>query len=251
MNFSYTLGFIVLIILTNPLLFAQEAILIPVTDFNPENLDSVDYKNPRWSKLELPKRDNTNYRLVQVDDRIAIKAEGMNSASGLVYKIDIDPIKYPIIEWSWKVDEILEKGNYKLKKGDDYSARIYITFDYDKKNLGIIDRIKHEAIRTFTSYKIPLRAINYIWANKAEKGTVAPNAYTDWVYMIAVETGNNTSGEWKIEIQNIYEDYKKAFGEDPPPITGVAIMTDSDDTKSKTEAYYGDIIFRKTPKIKN
>lgn len=245
MNLLYTLGFVVLITLTTPLLLAQETIVIPVTHFNLENLDRVDYENPRWSKLELPKRDNTKYRLEEVDDRIAIKAESMNSASGLVYKVDIDPKEYPIIEWSWKVDEVLEKGNFKSKKGDDYPARIYITFDYDKKNLNLIDRIKYEAIRTFTSYDIPLRAINYIWANKASEGTIAPNAYTDWVYMIAVETGNNTSGDWKIEIQNIYEDYKKAFGEEPPSITGVAIMTDSDDTKSKAEAYYGDIIFRK------
>jgi len=82
--------------------------------------------------------------------------------------------------------------------------------------LSIIDRIKHAAIKTFTSYEIPLRAINYIWANKAEEGTVAPNAYTNWVYMIAVETENNISNEWKIEVQNIYEDYQKAFGEIPP-----------------------------------
>ncbi|GAB5408264.1 MAG: hypothetical protein BalsKO_06290 [Balneolaceae bacterium] len=245
MNLTTPLAVTLLFILLNPFLLAQQSITVPVTDFNPENLNQVDYENPRWSKLELPKRDNTNYRLIEIDDRVAIKAESINSASGLVYKVDIDPKEYPIIEWSWKVDEVIEKGDYKSKKGDDYPARIYITFDYSKKKLKFFDRVKYEAIRTFTSYKIPLRAINYIWANKAEEGTSAPNAYTDWVHMIAVETGENISGEWKIEIQNIYEDYKKAFGEEPPLINAVAIMTDSDDTKSKAEAYYGNIIFRK------
>ncbi len=225
-------------------LIAQSTIVIPVTDFNPQNLNQIDYENPRWSKLELPKRKHTNYELIELGNRAAIKAESLNSASGLIYKVDIDPKEYPIIEWSWKVDKVLDKGNYKTKKGDDYPARIYITFDYDKTNLGIIDRIKYTAIKTFTSYDIPLRAINYIWANKAEEGTIAPNAYTNWVYMIAAETGNNISNEWKIEIHNIYEDYQKAFGENPPRINGIAIMTDSDNTKGSSKALYGDIIFK-------
>lgn len=245
MNLATPLVLIFVSIFLNPFLFAQPSITIPVTDFNPENLDKIDFENPRWSKLKLPKRDHTTYRLVEMDDRVAIKAESMNSASGLVYEVDINPKEYPIIEWSWKVDEVIENGNYKSKSGDDYAARIYITFKYDKKKLTLLDRVKYEAIRTFTSYNIPLRAINYIWANKAEEGTIAPNAYTNWVYMIAVETGKNTSGEWKIEVQNIYEDYKKTFGEEPPSINGVAIMTDTDNTKSSAEAYYGDIIFRK------
>lgn len=245
MKLLYTSGVFLLLIINASFLFAQQNIVIPVTDFNPDSLNEIDYNNPRWSKLELPKRDNTIYKLVEIDTGVAIKAESMNSASGLVYKVDIDPREYPIVEWKWKVKEVLEKGNYKTKKGDDYPARIYITFDYDKKNLGLIDRIKYAAIRTFTKYKIPLRAINYIWANQAPVGTTAPNAYTDWVFMIAVETGSNTSEEWKVETQNVYEDYIKAFNEEPPIITGVAIMTDSDNTKGTAEAYYGNIIFKK------
>ncbi|MBO6525212.1 MAG: DUF3047 domain-containing protein [Balneolaceae bacterium] len=224
---------------------AQETIKVPVTDFNPESLTGEEVESPRWSVLKLPNRDATKYTLVESDDRLAIKAESMNSASGLVYKVDIDPEEFPIIEWSWKVKEVLKDGNYATKKGDDYPARIYITFDYDKSNLKLGDRIKYSFIKTFTSYPIPLRAINYIWANKAEKETIAPNAYTDWVYMVAVRTGNGDSGDWVTEVRNIYEDYKKAFGEAPPRISGVAIMSDSDNTKGASEAYYGDIEFRK------
>lgn len=224
---------------------AQETIKVPVTDFNPESLTDRESENPRWSVLKLPKRDATKYTLVESDDRIAIKAESMNSASGLVYKVDIDPEEFPIIEWSWKVKEVLKDGNYATKKGDDYPARIYITFDYDKSNLNLGDRIKYSFIKTFTSYPIPLRAINYIWANKADKETIAPNAYTDWVYMVAVRSGNSDSGSWVTDVRNIYEDYEKAFGEAPPRISGVAIMSDSDNTKGSAEAYYGDIEFRK------
>ncbi len=227
---------------------AQNSIKVPVSDFNPESLTDEEVENPRWSVLKLPNRNPTKYTLVESEDRIAIKAESMNSASGLIYKVDIDPEEFPIIEWSWKVNKVLANGDYATKKGDDYPARIYITFNYDKSKLNLKDRIKYSFIKTFTRYPIPLRAINYIWANKAEKETIAPNAYTDWVYMVAVRSGNNESGSWITEVRNIYEDYIKAFGEAPPRISGVAIMTDSDNTKGASEAYYGDIEFRKSTK---
>ncbi|RNC79695.1 MAG: DUF3047 domain-containing protein [Balneola sp.] len=226
--------------------FSQDAISIPVTEFNPEQLEEY-VENPKWSILSLPRRDKTTYTLVEMNDRTAIKGESKNSASGLIYKVDIDPNEYPIIEWSWKVDDVLEQGNYKTKDGDDYAARIYITFDYSKRKLKFGDRVKYEAIRTFTRYKIPLRALNYVWANKAETETIAPNAYTNWVYMVAVQSGKNESGDWKFESRNIVEDYKAAFGEEPPRISGVAIMTDSDNTKAESKGYYGDIVFRSLP----
>ncbi len=225
--------------------FAQDTLRIPVTDFDPDQLGQPEGETSTWDVLTLPKRDATEYERLLLDGEEVIRAVSTGSASGLVYKVDIDPYEYPIIEWRWKVEGVLKDGDLRSKKGDDYPARIYITFDYDKRNLSLPDRVKYGFIRTFTKYNIPLRAINYIWANKAEKGTIAPNAYTDWVYMIAVESGNANAGQWILHTQNIIDDYKKAFGEDPPRINGVAIMTDSDDTKGSATAYYGDIIFRK------
>src|SRR5699024_4750544 len=77
---------------------------------------------------------------------------------------------------------------------------------------------------------------------------IAPNPFTDWVYMIAVQSGGKRIGHWIVETQNILEDCKKTFGEDPPAITGIAIMTDSDNTGGSATAFYGDIILkRKSP----
>ena len=63
--------------------------------------------------------------------------------------------------------------------------------------------------------------------------------------MIPVESGCAYCGTWRTERRNIYEDYREAFGEEPPPISGVAIMTDPDNTGERTTAYYGDIVFKK------
>jgi hypothetical protein len=63
--------------------------------------------------------------------------------------------------------------------------------------------------------------------------------------MVVVESGPQNLGLWVKESRNIYEDYKNAFGEEPPMINGVAIMSDTDNTKEQATAYYGDIVFMK------
>jgi len=43
---------------------------------------------------------------------------------------------------------------------------------------------------------------------------------------------------------NVLEDYRRAFGEEPPRVRSVGIMSDSDNTGERTVAYYGDISFQ-------
>ncbi len=74
---------------------------------------------------------------------------------------------------------------------------------------------------------------------------MVPNAFTNCVMMIVVESGKSKLGQWVKEERNIYEDYKKAFGEEPGMITGVAVMTDTDNTGEFAIGYYGDIVVEK------
>tara|TARA_R110001599_G_C12275462_1_gene662212 strand:+ start:7815 stop:8621 length:807 start_codon:yes stop_codon:yes gene_type:complete len=226
---------------------SESTIVIPVSEFNPEEYDKYSDNN-KWEKLTLPKKDNTEYTLVSDSDEPHIKAVSKNSASGWKYKVDIDPKEYPIIEWRWKIDGVLEEGDMTEKDGDDYAARIYITYEYDRKDLPLGERIKYGSMKTFTDFDIPLRSMNYVWANVADTGTVQENVYTNWVNMIAVESGDAKAGEWITSTANVYDTYKTAFEEEPRKITGVAIMTDSDNSKGSATAYYGDIVFKKASK---
>ena len=88
--------------------------------------------------------------------------------------------------------------------------------------------------------------LTYIWETKTPVGTIVENAYTDFAQMIVVESGPQKVGTWVVEERNIYKDYKRAFGEEPPMINGVAIMTDTDNTKERATAYYGDIVFQRS-----
>jgi hypothetical protein len=200
----------------------------------------------QWQPLTFDNIDkHTTYRLVKENGKTVVKAESEASASGLIREINIDPREYQWIQWSWKISNIFEKGDVTRKEGDDYPARIYIMFEYDPDRLSFFEKMRYRAIRLIYGEYPPHAAINYIWESKAPEGIIAPNPYTDRVRMIVVESGDENAGVWRKEKRNVYEDYKKAFGEEPPMISGVAIMTDSDNTGESAVAHYGDIFFKK------
>ncbi len=199
-----------------------------------------------WKPLTFPKiPQHTTYRLVKDGDRVAVKAASQASSSGLTKETLIDPKEYPIIQWQWKVSNVLKAGNVAKKEGDDYPARIYVTFQYDSQKVGLFGKAKYEAAKLIYGQYPPLGAINYIWESRAPVGTAVPNPYTEQVHMIVVETGSTKLNTWITEERNVYEDYKRAFGQEPPMISGVAIMTDTDNTGESAEAYYGDIVLKK------
>ena len=105
--------------------------------------------------------------------------------------------------------------------------------------------MKYATIRLFYGQYPPLAAINYIWEGHAPVETIVPNPYTNRAMMIVVESGEEKINQWVCEERRCLEDYRKAFGETSPMISGVAIMTDTDNTGESATAYYGDIIFRK------
>ena len=196
-----------------------------------------------WQPLTFPKIDrHTRYQLVDDAGVTVVAAESEAAASGLTRAVRIDPAQYPLLRWRWKIQHVIEAGDVHSKQGDDYAARIYITFAYEPDKVSFGRKLKYQAARVLYG-DIPIGAISYIWDNKAPLEALVDNSYTDSVKMIVVESGNEKSGHWVTEERNIYQDYKRAFGEEPPMITGIAIMTDTDNTGASATAYYGDISF--------
>ncbi len=201
-----------------------------------------------WKPLtfrKIPK--HTSYEVVKDGDVTIVKAMSDASASGLTKPVVIDPKEYPIVRWRWKIDNVLKGSDVTLKEGDDFPARLYITFAYDPDKVSFGKKLKFKAGQALFG-DIPIAALNYIWDTKAPVGSIVENAYTDFAKMVIVESGTQKVGMWIDEERNIYEDYKKAFGEEPPMINGVAIMSDTDNTKERATAYYGDIVFQTSTK---
>ncbi len=161
----------------------------------------------------------------------SVVAEGINghvlhalssgSASGLIKEYSYSAKDYPLLTWRWKVSRTLTRGNARSKEGDDYAARVYVIFPHWLKPL--------------------TRSINYIWANQLAVGESVPNTFFSRAIMVAVESGDEKVGQWLVETRNVLEDYRRLFGEDPPMVGGIAIMTDTDNTGEQAQAWYDDI----------
>lgn len=199
-----------------------------------------------WSRLSFRGLGRgTRYDVVSDHGTTVLRARAEAGASGLVRRIRIDPHRYPILRWRWKVTTLPRGTDLHRREGDDAAARVYVTFAYDPARLGPLERLRYEAARLFYGQTPPLRALTYVWSGAGAIGTILPNPYTARVQMIVVESGARRAGEWITEQRNVERDYRHAFGEAPPPISGVAIMTDADNTGSRAAAYYGDIGFRR------
>jgi len=197
-----------------------------------------------WVPLTFEKIPrHSRYALVDDHGTVVVKATSTGAASGLIRKVRIDPETYPVIRWRWKVAGVYQRGDVTRKAGDDYPARLYVTFVYDPSRAGFLDRAIFESARLARGEYPPMGAITYIWASKAPTGEIHDNPYTDKVKMIVVRSGAADAGRWFSESRNLLEDYRRAFGSDPTAVSGVAIMTDTDNTGASGTAYYGDIAF--------
>lgn len=225
---------------------SEAAPQLVVGDFSKASLSTVLPEG--WRQLTFRGQERTTrYRLVSVNGRVALKAESDRSASGLIRKIRIDLRQYPLLRWRWKVDGIIEAGDGYRKEGDDFAARIYLTFPYDPQKSGFWEKMKYESARLFYGEYPPRCALCYVRGNHEPLGAVIPNPFSPQTVMIVVETGPFKAGRWVDITRNAYEDYRKVFGDGPPVASGVAVMTDSDNTGESATAYYGDIVFSAYP----
>ena len=189
---------------------------LPTGDFSNSNLE-------KWEEKIFSK--STSYSLVSLQDTIVLKAESNKSASGLFKKITVDLGNYPYLNWSWRIENRLTTADEKTKSSDDYAARIYVVVDG-----GIL------------VWKT--KAVNYVWANRAEKYEVWPNAFAGKsAMMMALRNSKDKTSTWYREKRNVYDDLKTLFGREFKSIDGVAIMTDTDNANGQATAYYGDIYF--------
>jgi len=197
-----------------------------------------------WTPMTFDKiESHTRYTLVDEGGRTVLRADSRASASGLVRKMDVDPKDYPLLFWKWKVKRLIAEGDVTRKSGDDYPARIYVTFSEDPDDLTFFQRTRLAAIRMVYGKTPPSAALAYVWGNRAPVESIHPNPYTDRVRMIVVESGSAHLNRWRTYHRNIVEDFRRAFGKNPPRISGVAVMTDTDNTGESATAWYGDIGF--------
>lgn len=218
-----------LLLLSSPYIFAQGNKIFLLEDFN-------DLQN--WRPMLFPKiKQHTEYTIEKDGNKSYLKAESKASASGLILKKEFNVFEYPKVKWRWKISNVYKKGNAEEKSGDDYPIRIYIIFKYDPDKASFGQKIKYGVAKLIYGEYPPHSSLTYIWESKSHNKRIITSPFTEEAKMVILEAGEENVGKWTEKEVNITEDYREAFGNDPPPIASLAIMNDSDNTGESSVSY--------------
>ena len=197
-----------------------------------------------WEPVKLSDRKRpTQYALVEDAGVVVLHANAIGAASGLAQFAVFDLRSAPIVEWRWKVGSLIESADNRTAGKDDSPARLMFAFDGDKSRLPLVERAVFYLTAKLSGRELPYAMLQYVWAAAIPVGTVLENPYTRRVRMLVVASGPAGVGSWQSLSRNLYEDFRHAFHEEPGLLTGVGVLTDTDNTGGSVEAWYGDIRF--------
>jgi len=201
-----------------------------------------------WKPLIFKKQKaatQTDYAMVRDDGVEVVRAESRAAGSGLERAVTVNLTEYPVLQWRWKVDHVVTGGDPRRKDRDDYAARVYVIFEYEPDKTNFSKRLTYGTARLLFG-DVPFGAISYIWGNQTQVEAVLDSPYLgDFIKLVVVENASARVGQWVDEKRNVYEDYRRAFGAEPPLVEGVVLMTDTDNTGERATAFYGDLAFVK------
>lgn len=175
-----------------------------------------------WENASFDDIKRSDYRIVTVDGRKALRGRCDDSASVFGIEREVDLNATPVLHWSWRVDRVYPQIDEQRKSGDDFVARVYAVIDG-----GLL--------------KWRTRALNYVWASTLPVGTAWPNPFQSRAMMVAVQSG--AGGGWRSESRNLKADFAEYFDKQADHIDGIALMTDCDNHGGTGQAYFGDIYF--------
>ncbi len=197
-----------------------------------------------WVPVPITDRKrSTRYNLVNDAGTVVLHADADNAASVLAMATDIDLRVTPIVSWRWKVAELIADADPRLASTEDSPARLVFEFDGDKSKLPLLERGVFGLSKALSGRELPYATLMYVWENREPVGTVIPNPRTRRVQMVVASSGSRGVGAWQSLSRDVRADFVRAFGEEPGKLTAVGVLTDTDNTASHAEAWYGDIQF--------
>ena len=191
---------------------------IKVFDFTEEELSQLDVRKVRGAD------NNTVYSIGSNENGNFLKAVADNAASGLGKEIKIDLNKTPYINITWKIEKDLPGIKENTKKGHDFAARVF-------------------AVKKTGATPLSNRAINYVFSSNNEIGFNSPSPYTKKSVDNVLASTKKNFNEWVTVKANVKEDFKKFHDLDVNELDGLAIMSDTDNSKMKAIAYFQNIYF--------
>ena len=191
---------------------------VKIFDFTEKELSQLDVRKVRGAD------NNTIYTIGSNEEGSFLKAVADNAASGLGKEIKIDLNKTPYLNITWKIEKDLPGIKENTKKGHDFAARVF-------------------AVKKTGATPLSNRAINYVFSSNNEVGFNSPSPYTKKSIDNVLASTKNNLNEWITVKANVKEDFKKYHDLDVNELDGLAIMSDTDNSKLKAIAYYQNIYF--------
>ncbi len=197
-----------------------------------------------WRLIQFDKNiPATQYRVREWDGITAIEAVAERSMALLARPVTVDLAVTPMLCWRWRIDAPLITADMDTKAGDDYAARVYLSFKLASSDLSIGTRMKLSLGRALYGPDTPDAALNYVWDNRYPAGTLRWNAYTDRARMAVVESGPDKAGGWVAERRDVQADFTAAFNVQQAQLTSLAIASDTDNTGESAHAGFAEFHF--------
>jgi hypothetical protein len=175
---------------------------------------------PGW-ELKV-KSGKAVFEITRDGDISALHLKSVDSSFSIQGEVKVDVKRYPVLSWKWKVAQLPQGGDFRKSKTDDQAAQLFVAFTKTK-------------------------AIVYIWDTTAPQGLMESTSPVPFmtVKVVVVHAGSADLGKWITETRNVYEDYKKFYGEEPPVVSGMRLQINSQHTGTPAESYFADVVFKK------
>ncbi len=207
------------------------------------DVESADVPTP-WRVIHLDKKvAATRYSVTRADGVLGIAAEADHSIALLARPVEVDLHRTPVLCWRWRIDTPLLKADMATKAGDDYAARVYVSFALPPDEIGWVLRGKLALARAIWGDAVPDAALNYVWDNRYPVGTRKPNAYTDRTRMIVAQSGASQAGKWVVERHDVLQDFITEFASPQARLIQLAVASDTDNTGETAHAGFADFQF--------
>lgn len=197
-----------------------------------------------WRHHELPGKTPAQFRYARLDGRDALAVTADAAASLMRTPVRVPPTEIGTIRFSWKVPALIADGDLGVREKSDSPVRVILAFEGDRSRFSTRDQLLSELAHTLTGEPMPYATLMYVWCNRRAAGTVLQNPRTGRIRKVVVESGAARLNQWLDYERDVRADFRKAFGEEPGALVGVAIMTDSDNTQSSARAWYGPVQLR-------
>ena len=198
-----------------------------------------------WKVGGLPQQTKpfTHFSVVELDGHTALRVEADSSYGNLVHPLQV-AVSSAHLAWQWRVDEPNLKVDLHERQGDDIAIKVCTLWDLPLERVPFLDRQLLRGLRSHATEVLPAATVCYVWDPHLATGTHLDSAFTRRIRYIVLRSGQDALHHWVAEGRDIVADFMALFGDEakePPPLAGIAVGADADNTHGHSLAYAADL----------